>query len=148
MTEGVCAIIQIDFSLFWKISCAVLVPSFVSLFYKDLPPRFEEHKERIKKSVGSDPETGIPYLLSRRKKKLLEYNLPTRLIWLLMCPVASLSAVGIYFVCDRIPRLSDLAWYDCVVSAFTIVGLLPVGLSIWLASSILVQLVRLYREAS
>jgi hypothetical protein len=148
MIECVCSIIQINFSIFWKISCAVFVPSLVSLFYKDLPPKFEEYKKKIKESAGSDSETGIPYTLSCHDEKLLEYNLSVRLIWLIMCPIASLIASLIYFVCDKIPRISNSIWYNCMGSVLTVVGLLPVVLSIYLASSILVQLVRLYREAS
>jgi hypothetical protein len=148
MAECICSIIQIDFNLFWKISFIVVVPSLISLFYKDLPPRFEEYKKHIKSSVGSDPETGIPHLPSRRKENLLKYNLPTRLIWLLMCPFASLIFVIIYFICDKIPRLSNSIWYNCVVSVFTIMGILPVILALWLTFSILIKLVRLYSESS
>jgi len=148
MTKYVCTIIQIDFSLFCKISGAVIVPSLLSLFFKDLPTRFDEYKNKIKALAGSDPETGIPYTLSRRQKKLMKYNLPARLICLVMCPIASLLAIIIYFICDKIPRFSNSICYDCVVSILTVVGLLPVVISIWLASNILIHLVRLYREAS
>jgi hypothetical protein len=87
-------------------------------------------------------------MLSRGKERLLEYNLSVRLICLIMCPITSLIASLIYFVCEKIPRISNSICYDCVVSVLTVVGLLPVVLSIWLALSILVQLVRLYCEAS
>ena len=143
-----CEIIQINFSIFCKISCIVFVPSLVPLLFKDLPLQFETYKERIRKSVRSDPETGISYQLSRRNKKLLEYNLHTRLIWLLRCQVGSLCAVCIYFISNQITRLYDSAWYDCFVAASTILGLLPVGLSIWLALSILFHFVQLSHEVS
>lgn len=142
-----CPINPIDFDLFWKISSVVLAPSALNL-YKDLPVRFEEYKQKIRQSAGSDPDTGIPFLLPERTRRLLDYDLPVRLTWLLRCLVASIFSVITYVVCDKIPCPFDTGWYNCLISTCTYIGIFPVFVSIWIGVSVLAQLIRLYREST
>src|SRR4030042_5146242 len=142
-----CPLSKIEFDLFWKVSSVVLAPNILNLI-KDLPSRFEEYKQKIRQSTGRDADSGIPFLPPERTRKFLEFDLSKRLMWLIRCLYASAFAVLVYGLFGNVPQPLDSPWYDCLVAASTILGLLPTFLSIWIGISILAQLVSLYRESS
>jgi len=142
-----CPIPLIDFDLFWKISLVVLAPSALN-YWRDLPIRFDEYKKILKQSAGVDPATGIPYLLPKDRNSLVEFDLSKRLMWLLRCLYVSIFSVLTYFIAANIPQPFDTAWYKCLVSLGTILGLIPVFVSILIGINVLSKLVKLYKESS
>lgn len=139
-----CAIVPIDFDLFWKITSIPAGGSLLVAYVTSLLTRVDELREKIEGSVGTDLEIGIPYLAPQSVRALLDFDVAAKIRRLVMLFVFSFITMVWYGIAKNIPALSESGAYGCLVAALTYLALLPAVYSVVLLARILYHLLNLY----
>lgn len=137
---------MIEFDIFLKISFVVLFTNIFNLprLIIDLLGKIELKKMELRENRRIDTDSGVPYLLPKNVKNILDFNFKKRLKTQLFCVILSFAFVIIYLFTKDIPYISSSSDYICFVSFCSFLGLLPVFLSFVIMIQISFRIIGLF----
>jgi len=137
---------MIEFDIFLKISFVVLFTNIINLprLIIDLLGKIELKKMELRENRRIDTDSGVPYLLPKNVKNILDFNFKKRLKTQLFCVILSFAFVIIYLFTKDIPYISSSSYYICFVSFCSFLGLLPVFLSFVIMIQISFRIIGLF----
>jgi hypothetical protein len=122
--QDVIVLPRVSFPVFSAFLCTVLLANIITILTSlgKLGDWVTDKKERLRNSNPRDPSGA--YILPYSHEKLLRYDFPKRVRWLVICLIWSLLGLTIYAVVE-FAVVAHINVAPCIPILATYVGLLP-----------------------
>jgi hypothetical protein len=104
------------------------------------PGRAAELQRNVRKQVGTDPATQVPYRATERQRALLDLDVSERLRHVPLLLGLSILLLIAYVVGELIPVPSHSLAYSCLITAGTVLTLAPPALSVLICVGVVFRL--------